>query len=87
MKKEENNLKNAVDTSCSKWEKRGMQITAKQKYLLCAETNMDPRTVERVYQGEVTKGASRERVAEAAKRLKIPQPPKVSDGASEGGAK
>ena len=52
-----------------------MQITSAQCYKIAAETGVDPRTIERVYDGRPARRVSRERVLRAARKLRLPLPP------------
>ncbi len=50
-------------------------ITRKDILAIAGEAQCDPRTVASIYAGEKSKTLVRERVVEAAKRLKIAVPP------------
>lgn len=52
-----------------------MTITTRQRYLIAAETLVDPRTIAKVYEGRRTRGTARERIVEAARALGISPPP------------
>jgi hypothetical protein len=53
-----------------------MKLTTKQVLLLAAEASADPRTVKSIYAGKKSQALVRERVGMAAKKLKMPAPPK-----------
>ena len=54
-----------------------MSLTREQILNLAGAAMADPRTVQRVYQGEKTQALVRERIEAAAKKLKFPKPPVV----------
>lgn len=54
-------------------------LTEQATRKLAAEAMVDPRTVAKIYDGQVSKPLIRERVVEAAKRLKMPAPPAMED--------
>jgi hypothetical protein len=49
-----------------------MKLTAKQILQIAAEAMADPRTVKRIYSGEKSLQLVKDRVAAAAKRLRMP---------------
>lgn len=55
-------------------------LTKQQILQLAAEACVDPRTIARIYDGQQSKMMVLERVADAAKTLKIPAPPKSKAG-------
>lgn len=50
------------------------EITPKQILQIAAEAMADPRTVKRIYSGEKSQQLVKDRVAAAAKKLKMPVP-------------
>ena len=52
-----------------------MKLTTKQIRQIAAEAMADHRTVARIYEGKKSHDLVRERVVEAAKKLKLPAPP------------
>jgi len=55
-----------------------MKLTREQILHLAGVASADPRTVERLYEGERTQRLVRERIEAAAKKLKLPKPPEVN---------
>ena len=53
-----------------------MALTRHEVLKIAAEAQVDPRTVEKIYEGRASKGLVRERVIVAAKKLKLVAPPK-----------
>ena len=53
-----------------------MSITTQQAMQIAAEAMADRRTVEKIYEGKHSQRLVRERIEIAAKRLKLPLPPK-----------
>lgn len=51
-----------------------MKLTRQQVLTLAGEAGCDPRTVERIYDGQASKKLVTERVIAAAKKLKIALP-------------
>jgi hypothetical protein len=45
---------------------------------IAAESEVDPRTIRRAYEGQVVRGASRTRIERATKKLRIAPPPAES---------
>lgn len=52
-----------------------MKLTTKQVMQIAAEASTDPRTVTKIYEGGKSRKLVRERVVEAAKKLKMPNAP------------
>lgn len=59
-------------------------LSTREQLLISAECLVDVRTIERIYDGKTSKKNTRERVAEAAKKLKLPAPPKPKVKKEEG---
>lgn len=56
-----------------------MKVTAQQVLQIAAEAMTDHRTVSKIYEGGSSRKLVRERVAMAAKKLKLPAPPSASE--------
>ena len=52
-----------------------IQITRAERFRLVAESMCDERSVAAVYNGNPVRSVTHERIAVAAKRLKLPAPP------------
>lgn len=54
---------------------RMSKLDRKQVLQLAAEAECDPRTVAKIYDGRAARDLVRQRVAKAAKKLRMPAPP------------
>ncbi len=54
-----------------------MKLTRDQVFHIVGIALVDPRTVHSIYAGKLSKPVVRERVVDAAKKLKLPLPPAV----------
>lgn len=57
--------------------KRRMKLTREQVLQIAGAAQCDPRTVVKIYDGRATKTLVRERIAVAAKSLKLTPPPTI----------